>query len=36
MKNDDRIMVERDEGNGFLSRGYDSGGLWYGLGESFH
>jgi len=27
-----------DEGNGFLFRDYDAGGLWYGLGKSvrFH
>jgi len=26
----------RDEGNGFLFRDYDSGGLWYGLTKSVH
>ncbi|MBU4372616.1 MAG: hypothetical protein KKD68_12170, partial [Proteobacteria bacterium] len=28
--------AERDEGNGFLFRDYDSGGLWYGLEKSVH
>lgn len=28
--------TERDEGNGFLFRDYDSGGLWYGLEKSVH
>jgi glycogen synthase len=28
--------AERDEGNGFLFRDYDSGGLWYGLEQNAH
>ena len=28
--------AEHDEGNGFLFRDYDSGGLWYGLEKSAH
>jgi len=32
-----RLMIDgapRDEGNGFLFRDYDAGGLWYGLSKS--